>query len=36
MDNHPSQADRVRFGNAYRPWAEGRAGVYDKVGAPPG
>jgi STE24 endopeptidase len=35
MDNHPSQADRVRFGNAYRPWAEGKPGVYAKVCAPP-
>jgi STE24 endopeptidase len=35
FDNHPSQADRVRFGNAYRPWAEGRPGVYDRVCKPP-
>jgi Zn-dependent protease with chaperone function len=34
LDNHPSQADRVRFGNGYRPWAEGRPGVYDRVCRP--
>jgi Zn-dependent protease with chaperone function len=34
LDNHPSQADRVRFGNSYRPWAEGRKGVYDGVCKP--
>ena len=34
LDNHPSQADRVRFGNSYRPWAEGRRGVYEGVCAP--
>jgi Zn-dependent protease with chaperone function len=34
LDNHPSQADRVRFGNSYRPWAAGRPGVYDRVCKP--
>jgi STE24 endopeptidase len=31
LDNHPSQSERVRFGNSYRPWAHGRPGVYDGV-----
>jgi Zn-dependent protease with chaperone function len=31
LDNHPSQADRVRFGNSYRPWAHGQRGAYDGV-----
>jgi STE24 endopeptidase len=35
MDNHPEQAERVRFGNDYRPWADGRPGVYDRVCKPP-
>jgi Zn-dependent protease with chaperone function len=34
LDNHPSQADRVRFGNSYRPWSQGRRGVYDGVCTP--
>jgi Zn-dependent protease with chaperone function len=34
LDNHPSQADRVRFGNSYRPWAQGRPGAYDGVCRP--
>ncbi len=34
LDNHPSQADRVRFGNSYRPWAHGQRGVYDGVCKP--
>lgn len=34
FDTHPSQADRVRFGNSYRPWAEGKPGVYDRVCKP--
>ena len=35
LDNHPSQAERVRFGNSYRPWATGQRGVYDGVCKPP-
>ncbi len=35
LDNHPSQAERVRFGNSYRPWARGQRGVYDGVCKPP-
>ncbi len=35
LDNHPEQAERVQFGNDYRPWAEGQPGVYDKVCKPP-
>jgi Zn-dependent protease with chaperone function len=35
LDNHPSQADRVRFGNSYRPWTVGQPGVYDRVCGPP-
>jgi Zn-dependent protease with chaperone function len=31
FDTHPSQADRVRFGDSYRPWELGRPGVYDRV-----
>ena len=31
LDNHPSQADRVRFGDSYRPWALGKHGRYDGV-----
>jgi STE24 endopeptidase len=34
LDNHPSQADRVRFGNSYRPWEHGQPGVYDRVCKP--
>ena len=34
LDNHPSQADRVRFGNSYRPWAHRQRGVYDGVCKP--
>ena len=34
LDTHPSPAERVRFGNSYRPWAQGRPGVYDKVCRP--
>ena len=34
LDNHPSQADRVRFGDSYRPWARGQRGVYDGVCKP--
>jgi Zn-dependent protease with chaperone function len=34
LDNHPSQADRVRFGNSYRPWAQGRRDVYAGVCRP--
>ena len=29
--NHPSQADRVRLANDYRPWEHGRPGVYDRI-----
>ena len=36
LDTHPSQAERVRFGNSYRPWASGRLGVYDRVCRGPG
>jgi STE24 endopeptidase len=35
LDNHPSAAERIRFGNDYRPWERGQPGVYDKVCAPP-
>ena len=30
-DNHPSQSERVRFANSYRPWVDGKPLVYDKV-----
>lgn len=34
MATHPSQADRVRMGDSYRPWERGQPGVYDKVCKP--
>ena len=32
--NHPSQAERVRLANSYRPWEQGRPGVYDGICKP--
>jgi STE24 endopeptidase len=29
--NHPSQADRVRLANSYRPWSSGAPPVYERV-----
>ncbi|HEY2531722.1 MAG TPA: M48 family metalloprotease [Xanthobacteraceae bacterium] len=29
--NHPSDGDRIRFANSYRPWAEGKPLVYSHV-----
>jgi hypothetical protein len=29
--NHPSQADRVRLANTYRPWTGGGRVVYERV-----
>jgi STE24 endopeptidase len=34
MATHPSQADRDRMGDSYRPWERGQPGVYDKVCRP--
>jgi STE24 endopeptidase len=32
---HPSDADRIRFANSYKPWAHGESGRYAKVCRPP-
>ncbi len=32
---HPSDVERIRLANSYRPWAEGKPGAYDRVCRPP-
>ena len=34
LNNHPSQAERIRLGNDDKPWAEGRPGIYDRICRP--
>ncbi len=33
--NHPSDAERIRLANTWRPWETGQPGRYDAVCAPP-